>query len=542
MGLSKRKVDGMVSDSRNRERKLVEEVQTLRSQLAELKGAEVERKRAEEALRSAHRELKATFDAIQENINVVDIEFNLIDINKTMIKTFGLPSRESVIGHKCFEVLKGLKDICPGCAVAEVYQTKAPAYRVTTPEDELSTGGKSFEIFVYPIMDECGKLCGAIEFARDITKRKRAEEMLQESEEEFRLTFENAKDAIFWANLETGLITNCNKAAETLLEKKREEIVGSHQTALHPPQKAEHYTNMFKEHVEQKGVADDEAEVITKSGKIKPVHITASITLVGKKPIIQGIFRDITERKKGEEKLLEYQEQLRLLSSELALAEERQRRRIATDLHDHISQALALSVMRLQTLRESAGSVDAQQLDEICETISHTIEDVSCLTFGLSSPTLYKFGLEAAVAELLDDQLRRRHGIACEFSDDREPKPLDDDIRVVLFQSVRELLINIIKHAQAHKVLVAIQRDGDSIRITISDDGVGFDVEQVGPSTRQSGGFGLFNIRERLDYIGGSLEIQSEAGSGSWFTLIAPLKTGADSPGEEHDGSKNSTG
>jgi len=137
----------------------------------------------------------------------------------------------------------------------------------------------------------------------NITECKRMEEALRESEEKFRLAFENAKDAIFWADPKTGLITNCNKAAEILLEKKRGEIVGHSQTTIHPPQKTEYYVNMFKKHIEQKGVADDGAEVITKSGKIKPVHITASVTLVGGKPIIQGIFRDITERKRAENRI-----------------------------------------------------------------------------------------------------------------------------------------------------------------------------------------------------------------------------------------------
>ena len=99
-----------------------------------------------------------------------------------------------------------------------------------------------------------------------------------------------------------------------------------------------------------------------------------------------------------------------------------------------------------------------------------------------------------------------------------------------------------IKHAQAQKVQVAIQREDNSIRITVSDDGVGFDVDRAESSIRRTGGFGLFNIRERLSYIGGSFEIWSQSGSGSRFTLIAPLKTKTDLPREESDGGENITG
>ncbi|MGB3479186.1 MAG: diguanylate cyclase [bacterium] len=133
------------------------------------------------------------------------------------------------------------------------------------------------------------------------TARSLVEDALQKSKEEFKLAFEDASDAIFWADPENGLIVNCNKTAEILLEKKREEIVGYSQTAIHPPQKAEYYANVFKKHIEEKGAVDEGAEIITKSGKIKPVHITASITTVGGKAIVQGVFRDITERKQAEQ-------------------------------------------------------------------------------------------------------------------------------------------------------------------------------------------------------------------------------------------------
>jgi PAS domain S-box-containing protein len=152
------------------------------------------------------------------------------------------------------------------------------------------------------------------EIEREAAHRKRAEEALRRTREKFRLTFENAVDAIYWADPNTGLITDCNKAAETLLEKKRDEIIGQHQTMLHPPQKAGHYSNMFRRHIESNGSVDDEAEVITKSGRIIPVHITASVTLVGGSPIIQGVFRDVTEHRRAEKALRESEERYRRIT------------------------------------------------------------------------------------------------------------------------------------------------------------------------------------------------------------------------------------
>jgi len=147
----------------------------------------LQRDKLEKALRAAHRNIQATFDAIWDNMNAVDLDYNITDVNDALIKVFGLSDKESVLGRKCFDVLKGRKDICPNCAVAEVYQTKAPAYRTSTPEEEVATGGRSFELFAYPILAEHRNLVGAVEFARDITERKKREKELEVHQEHIKL-------------------------------------------------------------------------------------------------------------------------------------------------------------------------------------------------------------------------------------------------------------------------------------------------------------------------------------------------------------------
>jgi signal transduction histidine kinase len=210
------------------------------------------------------------------------------------------------------------------------------------------------------------------------------------------------------------------------------------------------------------------------------------------------------------------------------LAEERERRRIAVDLHDHIGQILAISKIKLGELRESAASVGlAKPLKEITQFIEKTIQYTRTLTFELSPPMLYELGFEAAV-EWLTEQLTAQHGILCSFKKDGKPKPLADEIRVLLFQAVRELLVNITKHAQAHNVKVSVRRNGNRIRINVEDDGVGFDTSKISSRVEGTDGFGLFNIRERLDYFGGRLEIKSQAGQGTRVSLMAPLRNNKD--------------
>jgi signal transduction histidine kinase len=193
-------------------------------------------------------------------------------------------------------------------------------------------------------------------------------------------------------------------------------------------------------------------------------------------------------------------------------------------LHDGIGQSLAVTKVKLGALKRAiAGYELIQPINEIQEIIEQTIQITRTLTFDLSPPILYELGFEPAV-EWLTDQIQERHGIHTTCEDDMNPKPLHDDIRVVLFQAVRELLVNVVKHAKAQHINVSLSRENNSIRIHVRDDGMGFDTSKLNIHNGSTCGFGLFSIRERLDLLGGRLELQSEAGHGTAISIIAPLK------------------
>jgi signal transduction histidine kinase len=207
------------------------------------------------------------------------------------------------------------------------------------------------------------------------------------------------------------------------------------------------------------------------------------------------------------------------------------RRRIASELHDHISQDLAISKMKLESLADPAKSDLNASLKEVIGLIAHTIDVSRSLTFEMSPPVLYELGFEAAIGWLVN-QTRKRFGLNAEFTDDGKPKPLDTDVRVTLFHAVRELLINVVKHAKARMVKVSASQVRGHVQITVEDDGIGFDasrktggghVSHKAGSSDYTSGFGLFNIRERLSHIGGKVNIRSKPGKGTRVTLIAPL-------------------
>ena len=236
--------------------------------------------------------------------------------------------------------------------------------------------------------------------------------------------------------------------------------------------------------------------------------------------------REVSQRKKAEGQLAAYQADLRSLASQLTLAEERERRRLAVHLHDQIGQNLALSHIKLEELRSSLGKNGAAglagEVDKLAGLIKETIEETQSLTFRISPPILYDLGLEAAL-EWLTDRLSHQHGLLAYFESDRQPKPVDENLKVLLFQAVQELLVNVVKHTKAHSLKVSMWREQDHLYIGVEDDGVGFDPAVPGYRNGKGGGFGLFSIRERLRPLGGDLEIKSEPDGGTEFILSVPL-------------------
>jgi signal transduction histidine kinase len=248
------------------------------------------------------------------------------------------------------------------------------------------------------------------------------------------------------------------------------------------------------------------------------------------------VLEDVTERLAAELELRLSEARLRTLASEASLAEERERRRVATELHDRIAQPLAMARLRLRALLPRvADPAIAGPVSEVCDLLDGALGDIRNLTFEISSPILYDLGFEPAL-EWLAEQLHARHGIACTFDDDGAAKPLAEDLRVALYQGVRELCTNVVKHAGARTARITVRRVADSVWVEVSDDGVGFPAEVSGGRPLSTRGFGLFSVRERLQHLGARLEVHSTPGHGSRITLVAPLATAAPPAGPTPQG------
>jgi PAS domain S-box-containing protein len=358
----------------------------------------------------------------------------------------------------------------------------------------------------------------------ELNRRKRIEEMLQKGAERYRNLFVNSPLGIYRISTD-GQILMANPTLIRMLGYSSFE-----ELTLTGPKRRDYEPSYLRKKIRDR---------LEKEGKIRGFETKwrkpdKSIMFVrenarairapdGTLLYFEGTVEDITEQKKAEEKIQSYQKQLRSLASDLSLAEEQERRRIATMLHDHIGQILAISKIKLGALLQSAAHDGfLEPLEEVREHVEQAIQFTRSLTFELSPPILYDLGLESAL-EWLTEQIKEQHGISCDFETDNKPKPVRDEIRIVLFSAVRELLMNVAKHALAQTAKVTIRRVNENIVVHVADNGTGFTVSKMNFYLDENKGFGLFSIRERLRHLGGQMDVRSAKGRGTRVILTAPL-------------------
>ena len=329
------------------------------------------------------------------------------------------------------------------------------------------------------------------------------------------------------------MIREANITAASLLGTPRKDLVGSHLSKYMARQAADAYYLHLMQVQEKETKQSLELMFRRPYGSLFYGYLETAPyedSLYGKGWRIALI--DITGRKQAEEALQEANKSLeqrvrertmdlRKLASELVMAEERERKRIAGVLHDDIAQILAAARMRLDALQDvPSDSEDKQTLTEVKSLLMQTIQETRGLMNDLGNPILFDLGLQAA-CETLAKRMMDKHPIriACNIQD--AYKHLNQDLRIILYQVIRELLVNVVKHSRAKNAHLTIDMENEHFRLKVTDDGVGFDPQTLGTPTVE-GGFGLYSIRERLIAMGGSLRIESAPGAGTVVTATVP--------------------
>jgi signal transduction histidine kinase/CheY-like chemotaxis protein len=242
------------------------------------------------------------------------------------------------------------------------------------------------------------------------------------------------------------------------------------------------------------------------------------------------VLRDVTLQRRAEQErealhreVERRVQQLAVLATELTQAEERERRRLAQILHDHLQQLLVGAKLHVIALQERVERQDlAADLRDIVAMLEQSIAASRALTVELSPPVLYEGTLAQALAWLAR-WVQERHGLTVVTRLEPHAEPAGDDVRILLFQAARELLFNVVKHARVEHAFIGMRLvDHAQIELVVADEGVGFHVPAPEDAFEAASGFGLFSIRERLQLLGGRMEIVSSPQKGTRIALYAP--------------------
>jgi PAS domain S-box-containing protein len=494
-----------------------------------------EQRRAETSAREKNEDLDRIFNLSQDFISIANMDGRFIRLN---------PAFERLLGHSVGELMnrdflefvhpddrdatmQAMADLRGGKAVLDFvnrYRCRDGSYRW------LEWRGVPFR----------GELICSL--ARDITARKETEDALRVSEEKFRSIVEASPMAMYLYQLVGDhrlVLVDANPAADRETGIRHDTLRGKTVEEAFPKLVGTGIPEMYREVA--RGNLGTQSFVIhyDEQGRISG-HFEVSVFQTVPGAIVVA-FTDISERIKIEEELKQTQDeletrvqrrtaqlqertrQLRALAGELTQIEERERSRIAGLIHDDLQQTLVAASLSLGMMRSKLGNGEtAADLDRIGAMIRESIAISRSLTAELSPPVLRQCGLAAAF-KWLRTWCSEKYGLDVTVTAEEEVDP-GFEISVALFRGVRELLFNIVKHSGVKSAELRMSRPaGGGLEIVVSDQGAGFDPEAARAREGISGGFGLFNLRERLELLGGKFGIESSPDAGSRFTLWVPV-------------------
>lgn len=480
----------------------------------------------EEAVRQSEAKYRLIVETANEAIWMVDNQGGTTFVNDKMAEMFGYAVDE-MIGLSTRDLFCNGPDLNQGNAEDKHEElSKTTFERKYRKKDGSTLWGLTSTT---PIYDEKNKPAGAFAMITDVTEQKKTKEALVRSEWSYAIAQQAANigswdlditnNSVYWSRQAAATLgvdyENLSSNNDILKDIIETDDFSKRRLAIERCINDSENAGYSIEYRVKK--TDQSIRWIAETGNLVKNEDGAPVRLA-------GVIQDVTKRKIAEQQLLAYQEQLRNLASELTLAEARERRKIATDLHDQIGQILFLLKIKIESLAEFSDSGELSDIGNECSTlVDQILQDVRTLIVDISPPTLHVLGLEEAVEELAE-KIEKDHDLKVVIKTRGNKVFLSEDMRDLLYRAVREVMFNTIKHARAGSIFININRSRQNVTIDIKDDGIGFAVEDMraGPAPK-GGGYGLFSIRERLGPMGGQLIIESNPGRGTRTTLSAPI-------------------
>jgi PAS domain S-box-containing protein len=478
----------------------LQEERDLLNAIAERLGSIIERKQAEQQLRFQSHLL----EAVEQAVIVTDFEGYVIYWNPFAEWLYGW-SAEEAMGRRTRE-LELISDEDAQQQNAEIMACMQAGESWSGEYNMRCRNGTLLpvETTLTPITNSAGELTHIIGLSYNITERKKSEEALAESEKQYRDLVERVSDVIYTVDTD-GVITYLNPAIETLLGLLPEEVVGQPFGGfIHPEDVISAQDNAQKL---LSGVTVDPAEyrMITSAGETRWIRVMSQSNIEGGQITgFQGVLTDITDRKILEDQIEEH-------------ATSAERQRLAIGLHDTVTQSLysinLQSDATLMALSSGNYEIAKQRLGMLKQIAQEAMNEMRLLIHQLHPPIVEEVGLALALQQRLD-AVETRSGISADLQVKGDQQlPLDSEIS--LFQIALEGLNNVLKHAKASEIQIRLIFEADRCRLTIQDNGVGFEPESI----EDYGGYGLANMRDRLEKINGALTIDSRPGKGTTLDI-----------------------
>ena len=522
--------------------------QELTAKATQLARIAIERSYAQEELLRSNAMLKAQQEAALDGIVVIDENRQIASYNQRFCQLWQVPAELLDSGDEG-RLLKGLL-----CQLESPQEFLAQAeylyaHPIETSYDECTfKDGRIFEVYSAPVLSPTGSYYGRIWYNRDITERKRSEAALRQTEEKYRLLVESAGDAIIAVDVETGMILEANQMAEKILGRSRCELIGLDQTQIQSPEQCEKYTAIFQKHIEAGGVLQTELDLCHKDGTIVPVEVSATVVDVQGKKIVQGIFRDIGDRKQTEKILKQAKLAAEAASRSKSEFVANMSHELRTPLNGILGYAQILKREPNLNAKQQEQLGIIQKCGEHLLTLLNDMLDLSKIEARKMELYLsdfqFPYFLESIIEIVRINAEQKNIFFRYEMLSELPESVRGDEKRL------RQVLINLLGNAvkftdtggvtfKVGYVMCQGQAENQSpihkMRFIVEDTGIGMPPEQLSeiflpfhqigePSRRAEGtGLGLAISKKLVQLMGGELHVESSLGQGSVFWLDLDL-------------------
>ena len=376
-----------------------------------------------------------------------------------------------------------------------------------------------------PVLSDIGEVISLKGTNQDITEQKLVRNKIEEAEEMYRILTDNSNDLICLHEIDSSF-KYISPSIKSLLGYEQADLLGKKVFSIIHKEDIKPLKEVMKQRMFSSMHIDAfTCRVLHKSGHYIWLEFLSSPVYKNKKvSYFVSSARDITQWILAKQEIQEYQTSLQKLTTEITIIEEKQKKEIATNIHDHLSQSLVISKMKINELKKNPHlKVVDEDLKFIETHISEALENSRKITYELSPPVLYQLGIIDALSWLLDN-IEATHKIECVINSNVNSINLSELKSILLYRSIQEVINNAIKYAKATLITLDLDQNKLGLDIFITDNGLGFDTSNLNNLHNHSGsGFGLFTVKERIKNIQGKFTIKSKLNVGTTVKIFIPL-------------------